>query len=464
MTVSTTRSLRCGLPTTWGVRAAGLLACVLLACASVLLTPTVAAAHPLSTSAVLLEIGVDQVTGQAQLPIDRLAIAVDQPDLTTAVAAQPGKTEELRQYVADHLSVTGLSDAAPWDVAVTGGQVRSIDGVDHLVYDLTFRPRTGTVTDFQLNDDAIVARLVSHRVFVSSRPAGTIDYIAVGMLDWESHSLTVPAAGATGQQGFLPAVQLGFHHIASGADHLLFLLMLLLPSPLIVHRRTWVRTADLRRNCRRVVHVVTAFAAGHSITLALAAFGLVHVPTRVVESMIALSILVSGVHAIRPIARVGEPWIAAGFGLMHGLAFAALLTELNLSRTSLVTELLGFNLGIELTQLLVVALVMPSLMVLSRTLAYPAVRVAVAGSGVILAATWLLERTTLTAVNPLEPVSETLVAHPLAAAGTLALAATVSRLIPHWRVPASTQTPEAADDQGLTAAYGGSASALPDRR
>lgn len=75
----------------------------------------------------------------------------------------------------------------------------------------------------------------------------------------------------------------------------------------------------------RVVHVVTAFAAGHSITLALAAFGLISVPTRIVESLIAVSIAVSGVQAIRTLVRGGEAWVAGSFGLMHGLAFAALL-------------------------------------------------------------------------------------------------------------------------------------------
>jgi HupE / UreJ protein len=392
---------------------------------------------------VLLDIGADQVTGQVQLPIDRLAIAVDQPDLTTAAAAQPAKTDELRQYVVGHLVVTGSGDDAPWDVAVTGGHVQTIDGVDHLVYDLAFTPSTGQVSDFQLHYDAIVARLLSHRVFVSSRPAGTDAYTAVGVIDWQFHTVAVPAGGASGLQGFLPAVQLGFHHIASGADHLLFLLMLLLPSPLIVRQRKWVRTDDLRRNCRRVVHVVTAFAFGHSITLALAASGLVHAPTRLVESMIALSILVSGWHAIRPISRGGEPWIAAGFGLMHGLAFAALLGRLDLSRTSLVTELLGFNLGIELTQLLVVAMVMPSLIVLSRTQAYPVVRVAVAGFGVILAMAWLAERTTLMSTNPLEPISEALAGHPFLAAATLAVGAAVTWSVPQWRATAPPATNDA---------------------
>jgi len=343
--------------------------------------------------------------------------------------------EEFRRYLADHLSATGSADGTPWAVAVTGGRVQTIDGVDHLVYDLTLRPPAGTVTDFQLHDDAIVHRLVSHRIFVSARPAGTPAYTAVGLIDWESQTVTVPVAGATAQQGFLPAVRLGVHHIAGGSDHLLFLVMLLLPSPLLALRGRWVRTDDLRRSCWRVVHVVSAFALGHSITLTLAASGYLHAPTRLVESMIALSILVSGLHAIRPIARRGEPWIAVGFGLMHGLAFAALLGELNLSRTSLVTELLGFNLGIELTQLMVVALVMPSLMVLSRTRVFPVVRVVLAAGGVVLAAAWLAERTTLLSRNPLEPVSEALVAHPFVVVTVLAVGAATARAIPSWRTP-----------------------------
>lgn len=294
-------------------RIAALLGCLLTACAALILIPANAHAHPLSTTAVLLDIGPDQVRGQIQLPIDRLAIALD--------------------------------------------------------------------------------------------------------------TLTVPAQTPAGVSGFFAAVRLGIQHIAEGADHLLFLLMLLLPAPLLAARGRWTRADDLRRQTWRTLHVVTAFAFGHSLTLALAALGYVTVPTRIVEGLIALSILVSGVHALRPIVRGGEVWIAAGFGLMHGLAFAALLGQLDLSRSSLIVELLGFNLGIELTQLIVVALVMPSLIVLSRSHVYPAVRTGLAGVGVVLAAGWLAERTTLIEANPFEPLSTALVEHPFTVPAALALTA-----------------------------------------
>jgi hypothetical protein len=106
-------------------------------------------------------------------------------------------------------------------------------------------------------------------------------------------------------------------------------------------------------------------------------------------------------------------WIAAGFGLMHGLAFATLLGGLDVGTGSLVTELLGFNLGIELSQLFVVALIMPSLIVLSGTRLYRVVRTALMGLGILLAAAWLAERTTLIRTNPLDVVATILGDTPL---------------------------------------------------
>ena len=209
--------------------------------------------------------------------------------------------------------------------------------------------------------------------------------------------------------------------------------MLLVPAPLVARGGRWRRREDARAGVLRVVHVVTAFAVGHSITLALATVGVVHLPSRLVESLIALSILVSAVHALRPVVPGGEALIAGGFGLVHGLAFATLLGELGLSGGALASSLLGFNLGIELTQLLVVALMMPSLYVLSRTAAYGAVRTVLAMTGIVLSGAWLLERTTLVAGDPFAPVSTALVEHPFAVAAVFALAAAVARYAPTAR-------------------------------
>ena len=144
---------------------------------------------------------------------------------------------------------------------------------------------------------------------------------------------TVAAVGLTnvrermGGAGFSSLYRLGVRHIADGTDHLLFLLTLLLPAPLLVCGTRWGGVANTRNSALRILKIVTAFTIGHSVTLALAALGFVHVPSRPVEVLIAVSILVSAIHALRPLFPGREAGLAAFFGLIHGLAFAATLAE-----------------------------------------------------------------------------------------------------------------------------------------
>lgn len=137
---------------------------------------------------------------------------------------------------------------------------------------------------------------------------------------------------------------LGVEHIWLGADHLLFLLGLLL----------------LIRNLRSLLATITAFTLAHSITLALASLDFVRVPTGPVEICIALSVLLLAVEATTKTATVSRRWpwlVAFGFGLLHGLGFASALDEVGLPRGAILPSLLGFNLGVELGQIAVVAAV-----------------------------------------------------------------------------------------------------------
>ena len=185
---------------------------------------------------------------------------------------------------------------------------------------------------------------------------------------------------------------LGMRHIAEGTDHLLFLLALLLPAPLLAVGARWAAPATVRQSLLHILGIVTAFTIGHSLTLTLAAMNFVHVPSRPVEVLIAVSILVSAVHALRPLFPGREAWIAAFFGLIHGLAFASTLDRLGLSRWDRVAGILSFNLGIETMQLLVVAMVLPSLIMMSRTHAYSGFRIIGAAFACIASAMWILER------------------------------------------------------------------------
>jgi hypothetical protein len=213
----------------------------------------------------------------------------------------------------------------------------------------------------------------------------------------------LPHAGWLGSAGFVNLFQLGMRHIAEGTDHLLFLLALLLPAPLVLAGARWGGAAPVRTGLRRIVGIVTAFTVGHSVTLALAASGVVTLPAAPVEVLIAVSILVSAAHALRPLFARREAAVAAFFGLIHGLAFAATLDQLGLGRWERVAGVLAFNLGIETMQLAVVLLALPPLLLLSRTGWYAVIRIAGALFAAIAAAGWIAERL-FDAPNPVDGV------------------------------------------------------------
>lgn len=387
-----------------------------------------ASAHPMSTSAVLLDIEAHSVDGEVQLPIDRLAVALDRT-ITPAQAAGPQRAA-LEQYTRRHIAASG-QNGAPWAVSVSHGRVENVDGTPHLVMDLRLTPPDGKVTRFDLRYDVIIGQLVTHKAIATIRTqwkAGTTNHDpqTLGIFDFSTHSLQVDADKGSWLRGFTSMAGLGTEHVSSGADHLLFLLMLLIPAPLVARGGRWRRRDSAKGSVLRVVHVVTAFAIGHSITLALATFDVVSAPSQVVESLIALSILISAIHAIRPLVPGGEALIAVGFGLVHGLAFATILSDFGLSGGTLVSSLFGFNLGIEITQLLVVALMMPSLYVLSRTRIYPAVRIGGGLFGAVLSSAWLLDRTSLIGSDPFESLSTALVEHPFTVAASFAVLAAVA--------------------------------------
>ena len=148
----------------------------------------------------------------------------------------------------------------------------------------------------------------------------------------------------------------GVWHIWVGLDHILFLLCLLLPA---ARRRGQGAQESSQRSAPvwiEVVQVVTAFTVAHSITLSLAALGILSFPARLVESAIAASVVFAALNNIRPMVTRRLWLIAFGFGLVHGLGFASVLADLALPRHALLLALLGFNLGVEVGQLVLVGL------------------------------------------------------------------------------------------------------------
>ena len=199
-------------------------------------------------------------------------------------------------------------------------------------------------------------------------------------------------AGSAGQQ-FATFVREGVWHIWIGFDHILFLLSLLLPAVGLWAGGRWQPANRLRDSLWEVLRIVTAFTLAHSITLSLATLGWVTLPSRVVESTIAASVVLAALNNVWPVFH-GRRWLVAFvFGLIHGFGFASVLADLGLPKDALALALVGFNLGVELGQLAIVAAFLPVAFALRRTLFYRR-GVLVGGSLAIaaLAAAWFVER------------------------------------------------------------------------
>lgn len=204
---------------------------------------------------------------------------------------------------------------------------------------------------------------------------------------------TVNLIGEAPWDAFKRMVREGVIHIGIGFDHILFLLVLLLPAVLISKNRAWVPVSSFRQAFFNVVTVVTLFTVAHSITLTLAAFDLIRLPVRVVESLIALSIIVVAIANIIGIRNSGTKTVVFGLGLIHGLGFANVLAPLGLAQKTLVVSMLAFNVGVEIGQLAIVLLAFPILYILRKQRLYvPIILYGVSLIAIIVAFRWFVIR------------------------------------------------------------------------
>ena len=224
-----------------------------------------------------------------------------------------------------------------------------------------------------------------HRQFLSAR---TIEGANLGeaMLSAKDSSyqfnLPTPAAshGAQQNHSFLAFLGLGIEHILTGYDHLLFLFALLV----------------VCRSLRSILTVITCFTVAHSITLALATLDIVRLPGRIVEPLIAVSIAYVGIENLIRGDSPNWRWlITFSFGLVHGLGFADALREFGIGSAGfgVVFPLVGFNLGVEIGQLSVAAVILPILWQLRKRPVFGRRWVPVCSIGIALAGSyWMVER------------------------------------------------------------------------
>jgi HupE / UreJ protein len=369
-------------------------------------------AHPMPNTLIALKITPERLLFDIKTPVTELETAVFQTSdsISEGLRALP-IFAILEQYFLKHLKIKG-TDGVLWQCQLIA--LDTIEGADPFIGKFSeihiglqaIPPKGADIREFFLHYDAIIHQIVTHQAILSVQQdwdngihieeGDTSSQVLAVIQVEQSTNEILPVAVKLGKgsvwRGFIAMFRLGIRHIAEGYDHLLFLLVLLLPAPLLEAKRRWTDFGGWRYSFLRLLRIVTAFTIGHSLTLAIGAVGWLRIPTQPVEVVIALSILVSAIHAMRPIFSGREGWIAAGFGLVHGLAFASILANLDLDRSRLIWSILGFNLGIEAMQLAVVGVVLPVFIVLSQTRYYAGFRVAGAVIAAILSLIWAVER------------------------------------------------------------------------
>ena len=240
--------------------------------------------------------------------------------------------------------------------------------------------------------------------------AGMINNEALMALDFSKNDWTKPLSltDTSIWNGFKAMIKQGIWHIWIGLDHILFLLALILPS--VVRRiRTgteegastlsvtssgsvWRPVERFRPAFIYIIKVITFFTIAHTITLTLASLNIINLPSRLVETIIALSIGLAAYHNIRPIFK-GRDWVIAFvFGLFHGFGFASVLSELGLIGEFLVLSLLGFNIGVEIGQVVIIALIFPVLYLIRKSRYYSKILVYLSILLIIISLYWFVER------------------------------------------------------------------------
>lgn len=396
------------------------------------LTAPSAVAHSAPGSLALLDFHRDGVLAELTLPLEELEISFKQSLLANPNAILTQHQAALKEYIGAHINPETF-DGQKWTVTVRTLATQLEQPPLDLIATVWMQPPAGaSVRQFTFNYSVINHDVMNHNVFVAVRNDWNTAVFSgkpepVGNILFTVTSLTVDRTHGNWWQGFRSVMNVGGHHIAAGTDHLLFLLVLLLPAPLMAAGRRWTHFRGWKGSLLQLLKIVTAFTIGHSLPLFIGALGWWQLPSQPVEILIAFSIFVSALHAIRPWFAGRETYLAAGFGLVHGLAFAGSIAAYGFSPGTLAATILGFNLGIELMQLAVVAVTIPWLLLLARTRFYSPVRIggAIFGAGAALG--WIAERA-LTVPNPIEPLITTLAQHPVLLLSGLATAALLATI------------------------------------
>lgn len=307
-----------------------------------------ALAHTISLTYAEISIEESQVLWTLRLPVPELDLLLNVDQNHDGVISEEeyrAAKQEIDAYVLAHVGVR--SEGKPLAPALTGGiPWKDPDGHAFLELHLRFAPAAGRLGRVTLHCDVLRDVVSTHQTLARIDVSGeTREFVFENGRDCELDAHRPWFAS------FLQFVRMGILHIFTGYDHIAFLIGVVL----------------VGGSFRTIIKAVTAFTVAHSITLALAALNIVVVPSRVVESVIALSIAYIGLENLL-FRQFDRRWIITFiFGLVHGFGFASALAEVHLSGRLLGTALFSFNLGVEIGQVCIVGLILPALTYIHKT-------------------------------------------------------------------------------------------------
>lgn len=354
-------------------------------------------AHNLGESYLYLQIYQHQVSGRFEISLEDLNKGFKRTgtDREITAANLDEHAEFLKQYYRDHVTIS--AGGPPLTIRFTGHSVLDVNG-GFVLLPVEFDGLQEVPDRLTIDYRVLFDEVPGHRGFLLVEHNW-----ATGTFANEGQISLVFSPGSTRQEfdivsggrlrGFLAVVWLGTDHIWMGFDHVMFLVALLLPAVLVRRDGRWREGASFTPALINVVKIVTAFTVAHSVTLSLASLGLVHLPGRLVEVVIAASIAIAAADLVVPVFR-GRIWLVVfGFGLFHGFGFAGALEEMGLLRENLGLSLFGFNLGVELGQLAIVVVLFPMLFAVRRFSAYRQLALpAAAAAMIVISIGWVIER------------------------------------------------------------------------
>ncbi|MEM8978500.1 MAG: HupE/UreJ family protein [Pseudomonadota bacterium] len=360
-----------------------------------------AEAHRKAESYVFFSVTDDTLTGRIEATlkdVNRMIPLDTNQDGKISEAEFTAKQDAVFNFFAERLSVSSNGEA--FALASTGfGFFKVPFGtfaqLNFEVAGLSPTPEAVEVTYEPLTDAANPGHL-GYGIIENNTRTGVENneaYISL-IFDVGGSTRTLSLVGDPWTKVFVDFVIHGIWHILKGFDHVLFLVTLLLPAVLFRNNNAWAPEEDFSSALWTVIKIATVFTLSHSVTLSLAALGIVTLPVSFVEAVIALSIAVVALMNMFPRFHQHTLWIVFIFGLFHGFGFANVLEPLGVQPASKVVGLAAFNIGVELGQIAIILVLFPVLFLIRRWQAYPFLALRLASVAIIaISGLWLVERT-----------------------------------------------------------------------